>query len=299
MRISVITPSFNSVQTIRDTIESVRAQDYPPFEHIVIDGGSQDGTLEILKRYPHLKWVSERDEGHYHAMNKGIERSCGDVVTILNADDYYCPGALRAVANAFAEHSDWDGLFGDIIYVDAGGSEIYRREEAVFDYDVLRYSGVCYVIHQTLFVKRAVHDRLGDYRHAEFLNCCDYDFILRLGHAGCRIGHVPRILVNYRYHENGQSADLRVTRNMARESLIIRQAHAVPGGLRGNILQCYYRAKRQWQKLRYRGRCDLVPGRWILRKHMREQTNFSSRILDALKERQPDSNACGEKTRSP
>ena len=283
MKVSVITPSFNSARTIRETIESVHAQDYSPLEHIVIDGGSHDETLEILKCYPHLKWVSEKDEGHYHAMNKGIQRSCGDVVTILNADDCYRPGALRSVAGAFDSHPDWDGLFGDIVYVDGDSNEIYRREEAVFDYDVLRYSGVCYVIHQTLFVKRTVHDRLGVYRHAEFLNCCDYDFILRLGRAGCRIGHVPSHLVNYRYHENGQSADLRVTRNMARESLLIRQAHGVSGGLKGKLKQYYYRGKRQWQKLQHRGKCDLIPGKWILRKHMRERTQFSSHILDALK----------------
>ena len=283
MKLSVITPSFNSVHTIRETIESVRAQQCPGVEHIVVDGGSQDGTVEILKSYPHLTWVSERDQGHYHAMNKGILRSSGQIVTILNADDCYRPGALQSVAQAFAEHPDWEGLFGDIVYVNADGREIYHRQEALFDYDVLRFSGVCYVIHQTLFVKRAVHDRLGLYRHTEFLNSCDYDFILRMGRAGCQIGHVPRFLVDYRYHDNGQSADLRVTRNMRRESWIIRQAHAVPGGLRGQLVQCYYRAKRQWQKLRYRGTCDVISGKWILRKHMRAETNFSSNILDTLK----------------
>ena len=283
MKLSVITPSFNSVHTIRETIESVRAQQYPDLEHIIVDGGSRDGTLEILKSYSHLVWASEKDEGHYHAMNKGIERSTGDVVTILNADDCYRPGALRSVADAFDKHPDWEGVFGDIVYVDATGEEIYRREEAIFDYDVLRFSGVCYVIHQTLFVKKVVHDRLGVYRHKDFLNSCDYDFILRLGRAGCRIGHVPSHLVNYRYHENGQSADLRVTRNMARESLLIRRAHGASGGLKGKLKQYYYRGKRQWQKLQCRGKCDLIPGKWILRKHMRERTQFSSHILDALK----------------
>jgi glycosyltransferase involved in cell wall biosynthesis len=284
-KISVITPSFNSIHTIRETIESVLTQDGNGWEHLVIDGGSTDGTLDILREYPHLKWISERDEGHYHAMNKGVTRASGEIVTILNADDCYRPGTLRVVGEAFDKHPDWDGLFGDIVYVDATGKEIYRREEAVFDYDVLRFSGVCYVIHQTLFVKKAVHDRLGLYRHKDFLNGCDYDFILRLGRAGCRIGHIPALLVNYRYHEHGQSADLRVTRNMGHEGLIIRRAHAFPGGIHGKILECYYRAKRQWQKLRYRGKCDLVPGKWILKKHMREQTNFSSRILDRLDSR--------------
>jgi glycosyltransferase involved in cell wall biosynthesis len=275
-KLSIITPSFNSITTIRETIESVRQQNYVDWEHIVIDGGSKDGTVDLLTEYPHLIWVSEKDEGHYHAMNKGIARASGQIVNILNADDCFRPDALAHVAQAFQAHPDWDGLFGDIVYVDGAGREIYRREEAVFDYDVLRFSGVCYVIHQTLFVKKAVHDRLGLYRHEQFLNSCDYDFILKLGRDGCRIGHVPELLVNYRYHEHGQSADLRVTRNMAREGAIIRREHGVPAGWRGRLLRACYRGKRQWQKLRWRGKCDLVPGHWILRKHMREKTSFSS-----------------------
>jgi len=207
-KISVVTPSFNSSTTIRETIESVRGQDYPRWEHIVLDGGSTDGTLDILKEYPHLIWLSEKDEGHYHAMNKGIQRATGEVVNILNADDCYRPGVLTKVGKAFVAHPDWDGLFGDIVYVDGQGREIYRREEAKFDYNVLRFSGVCYVIHQTLFVKKTVHDRLGLYRHKEFLNCCDFDFILQLGRTGCQIGHLPELIVNYRYHEHGQSAGL-------------------------------------------------------------------------------------------
>jgi glycosyltransferase involved in cell wall biosynthesis len=277
-KISVITPSFNSIHTIRETIESVRAQDYACWEHIVVDGGSSDGTVDVLREYRDVRWISEKDEGHYHAMNKGIAMATGEIVNILNADDCLRPSALSVVGNAFASHPDWDALFGDIAYVDGKGEEIYRREEAIFDYDVLRYSGVCYVIHQTLFVKKSVHDRLGVYKYKEFLNCCDYDFILELGRSKCLVGHVASLLVNYRYHDHGQSADLRVTRNMAREGAIIRRAHGVPARARGKVLRAYYRLKRQAQKLRYRGKFDLVPGSWILKKHMKERTSFTSNI---------------------
>ncbi len=282
-KISVVTPSFNSIHTIRDTIESVARQAYPDVEHIVMDGGSKDGTVDLLKEYPHLIWVSEKDEGHYHAMNKGIERATGDIVVILNADDCFCPGALQKVGEAFAAHPDWDGLFGDIRYVDAGGREIYCRREAKFDYNVLRFSGVCYVIHQTLFVRKALHDRLGLYRHKQFKNGCDYDFILKLGQARCNIGHLKTVLVDYRYHEHGQSADLRVTANMAKENAILRKEHGCPGGLAGKALRAVYRVKRQAQKLIYRGQCDLIPGTWHLRKHMKAKTSFTSNIgLDEL-----------------
>jgi len=275
-KISIVTPSFNGITTIRETIESVKSQEYPHWEHIVIDGGSTDGTVEVLKEYPHLTWISEKDEGHYHAMNKGVERATGEVVNILNADDCFRPGVLQKVGEAFRDHPDWDGLFGDIVYVDSEGREIYRREEAGYDYSILIHSGVGYVIHQTLFVKRELHDRLGYYAHKEFLNACDFDFIMKLGRAGCTVGHLRELLVNYRYHDQGQSADLRVTRNMNREALEIRKRHGFPGGARGKVLATYYRLKRQWQKLVHRGRCDLISGRWILRKHMRESTNFTS-----------------------
>ncbi len=280
--ISIITPSFNSRATLAETIASVRAQDYLRWEHIVVDGGSTDGTLALLQSFPHLIWTSEKDEGHYHAMNKGIARAQGEFIVILNADDCLRPGALHAVGQALASHPEWDGLFGDVIFVDAAGREIYRRAEAVYDYRILLY-GVDYICHQTLFVSKAVYERLGGYRHREFLNSADYEFKLRLGRAGCHIGHVPAYLVNYRYHPQGQSADLRVTRNMLREAVIIRREHGNPGGWRGRCWRICYKAKRQVQKLLTRGRCDFVPGTWRLRPHMRERTGFSSNAgLDKL-----------------
>ena len=124
MKISVVTPSFNSIHTIRATLESVATQDYPSVEHIVVDGGSNDGTVEVLKNFPRLVWVSEKDEGHYHAMDKGTRMASGEIVAILNADDCYRPGVLSQIAAAFKHHPDWDGLFGDIVFVDGEGEEI-------------------------------------------------------------------------------------------------------------------------------------------------------------------------------
>jgi glycosyltransferase involved in cell wall biosynthesis len=281
-KISIITPSFNSVATIAGTIESVLNQDYANWEHIVVDGGSTDGTAAILERYQRLAWVSEKDDGHYHAMNKGIARATGDVVVILNADDCFRAGALRKVAEAFQANPGWDALFADVVFVDGTGREIYRREEAVYDYKVLLWA-VDYICHQTLFVRKNVYDRLGGYRHKEFLNSADYDFKLRLGRAGCRVGHLPELVVDYRYHAQGQSADLRVIRNMIREAAVIKREHGNPGGWKGACLRIVFKAKRQLQKLRIRHKCDLIPGTWRLKSHLREQTQFSSNAgLDKL-----------------
>ena len=101
LKISVITPSFNTGDAIEQAILSVKEQDYTNFEHLIIDGGSTDNTLEILKRYPHLKWISEPDKGQSDAMNKGFQRATGDIVVYLNADDYFLPGAFSAVIPAF------------------------------------------------------------------------------------------------------------------------------------------------------------------------------------------------------
>src|SRR5947209_2371212 len=108
LKISVVTPTFNGIATLRETIESVLTQDYQNWEHIVIDGGSTDGTLDLLRSYAHLQWLSEKDEGHYHAMNKGIERATGEIIAILNSDDRYRNGALSKVATAFAKNPEWD-----------------------------------------------------------------------------------------------------------------------------------------------------------------------------------------------
>jgi glycosyltransferase involved in cell wall biosynthesis len=281
-KISVVTPCFNSATTIRETILSVLEQNYPQTEHIIMDGGSKDGTIEILKEFPHLKWTSEKDEGHYHAMNKGIEQATGDVIVVLNADDCYRPGAFDHVAHAFEAHPDWDALFGDVVFVDGQGQEIYRRREAKFDYPVLRYA-YDYICHHTLFVKRAVYQDLGAYRYKLFLNAADYDFILRMARAGRKVGHVRAFLVNYRYHEFGQSLDMRIQKNTLREMDILKREHGCPGGLLGRMCFIYGHARRQMQKLLLRGHCDVIPAPWILRRYMRAKTTFSSNSgLDRL-----------------
>jgi GT2 family glycosyltransferase len=200
----------------------------------------------------------------------------------LNADDCFRPGALRAAAEAFEKNPSWDALFGDVRYVDATGQPIYTREEAGYDYKVLLY-GLDYICHQTMFVRKRVYDWLGGYRHTEFRNSADYEFKLRLGRNGCRVGHVPALLVDYRYHDRGQSADKRIIRNMLRETALIREEHGNPGGLGGRALTILYKAKRQAQKLLVRHNCDLIPGTWRLKAHLKEKTDFSSNAgLDKL-----------------
>jgi len=97
--ISIVTPSLNQGRYIEQTIQSVLLQNYPNFEHIVIDGGSTDGTVEILKKYPHLKWISEKDSGQSEALNKGLKMATGDIIAWINSDDWYAEGAFNNVAS--------------------------------------------------------------------------------------------------------------------------------------------------------------------------------------------------------
>lgn len=124
MKISIITATWNSASTLRDTFDSVLRQNYKDYEYIVVDGGSKDETVDIIREYEprfegRMKWKSEPDHGIYDAMNKGISRATGEVVGILNSDDFYTSfDVLTAIARRFEEHPDIDAVYGDVKYVD-------------------------------------------------------------------------------------------------------------------------------------------------------------------------------------
>lgn len=121
-RVSIITPSFNQAKYIEETILSVRVQDYPHIEHIVIDGGSTDGTLGILRKYEDkLTWISEPDGGQADAINKGFQRATGDILGWVNSDDLYVPGAIRAVVEHFQAHPEDSFIYGDAEALDESG----------------------------------------------------------------------------------------------------------------------------------------------------------------------------------
>jgi hypothetical protein len=166
--------------------------------------------------------------------------------------------------------------------VDEHGREIYRREEACWDPQIVRY-GLGIALQQALFVRKRTYDRLGLLRHKDFKNACDIEFLNRMVRAMCRVGHIREYVVFYRFHPRGQSADKRIVANMDKESARIRQEYGVPGGWIGKVLGQYARLKRQMEKLALLGKCDVIPGRWLLRKHMQDKTQFSSNIgLDTL-----------------
>jgi glycosyltransferase involved in cell wall biosynthesis len=198
--ISVITVSFNSRETIADTIESVAAQTHPRIEHIVVDGASTDGTLEVLHRFRGRlsKVVSEPDEGIYAAMNKGLAMATGDVVGTLNSDDVYADeNVLGMVAEVFRDDAV-DVCYGDIFYVDKGDlNRIVRRWKSEPFRPGLFEQGWM-PPHPAFFIRRRVLGRVGPFE-ASYRFAADFDFMLRALHVQqLRSTYLPRELVKMR-----------------------------------------------------------------------------------------------------
>jgi glycosyltransferase involved in cell wall biosynthesis len=194
--ITIVTPSFNAAATIAETLESVSTQDYPGLEHIVVDGGSSDGTLEVLSAAPGIRWVSEPDRGLAHALNKGIAIASGEVIGELNADDLYEPGSLHAVGEAFAEDRDAAWLTGYCRIIDAEGTEIRRPITAYKNALLRRYSLGLYLTHNFIsapatFFRRAALDEAGEFDERYRISV-DYDLQLRIARR-----HDPLILRRY------------------------------------------------------------------------------------------------------
>src|SRR5512137_1476425 len=116
--VSVVTPSYNAMPYIKDTIESINNQDYPAIEHIIMDGNSTDGTQELLRQYPNLIWVSEPDRGQSHALNKAFKLVHGDIIGWLNADDTYQPGAIATAVKNLSENPEYDLVYSDLQIID-------------------------------------------------------------------------------------------------------------------------------------------------------------------------------------
>lgn len=185
MKISIITATFNSGKTIVDTMVSVLRQTYTNFEYLVIDGGSSDDTIEKVKSYEprfgdRLRWISEKDRGIYDAMNKGIKMATGDVVGILNSDDYYTDiDILQTVADSFENNNRLDALYGDIHFVRDGSPDKCVRyySSRMFSPFWLRFGFM--PAHPSFYCKREVFEKAGLYS-LDYKIGADYEMMVRL-----------------------------------------------------------------------------------------------------------------------
>lgn len=180
MKISVVTATWNSGKTIRDTIDSVRHQSYQDVEHIIQDGGSIDNTMAICQEYNNLSVASEKDKGIYDAMNKGIERATGDIIGILNSDDFYTSDdVLERVVQEFVKEPELEALYGDIHFVEPNNLQKCTRYycSSYFRPWLLRFGFM--PAHPSFYVRRDVYERYGLY-DLKFRTSSDFEWMVRL-----------------------------------------------------------------------------------------------------------------------
>lgn len=199
MKISVITVCYNSALTIKDTLESVALQSYKDVEHLIVDGGSTDGTLEIIRawRGHPVRLISESDEGIYDAMNKGLALATGDVVGCLNSDDFYADSSvLVKIANAFQDESV-DACYGDLVYVSQDARRVVRYWKSKPFIKGSFAKGWC-PAHPTFYVRKSVIDRLGSFDRS-FKLAADMELMMRyLERERIRTVYIPDVLVRMR-----------------------------------------------------------------------------------------------------
>lgn len=206
-KISIVTPSYNQAEFLERTILSVLNQNYPNLEYIIIDGGSNDGSVEIIKKYEKYLayWVSEKDEGQADAINKGLRKSIGQILAYINSDDTYNPWALLKIANAFNKNSNADLVFGNVNYIDANDNLIGECRFTKFNFITLIYEGGN--LHQPgAFWTRKVYDKVGGF-NPNYKFCMDFDFFCRIGETG-KLKYVREYISNFRIHENSKSSTI-------------------------------------------------------------------------------------------
>jgi glycosyltransferase involved in cell wall biosynthesis len=180
MKVSIITVTYNSASTVKDTLESVKCQDYDNIEHILVDGGSNDDTVNTIKSYPHVaKWISEKDKGLYDAINKGIHMATGHVVGVLHSDDFF-PNTkvVSRIAKQFKE-TNVDAVYGDIAFVKPDNIEKIVRLYSSKKFTPRKFAYGYMPAHPSFYVKKKIFDEFGLYK-LDYKIAADYELLMRL-----------------------------------------------------------------------------------------------------------------------
>lgn len=234
--LSIITPSYNQARFLEHTIRSILDQNYPNLEYIVIDGGSTDGSIEIIKRYSDYLtyWVSEPDQGQTHAINKGLQRATGEWVGWQNSDDLYRPGSFEQLAAAAHKHPKARLIVGDMQLIDADDHILRDQRYVRPTYDALLAEGMV-LTNQAAFWRRDLHEHIGwlnESLHYGF----DYEWFLRVLQYDDHAIHIPKILGALRYH-----AETKTNRQAER---FIEEYRAILAGRETGLW------RRRWYQLR-------------------------------------------------
>lgn len=205
MKVSIITITYNSAETVEDTIQSVLAQDYPNIEYIIVDGASKDSTMAIVNRYKDKIATihSEPDKGIYDAMNKGVRLATGELIGILNSDDFYADTKVISDIVKTLQAAAADGCYADLVYVDRNDTQRVVRTWKSGEYRQGQFLRGWMPPHPTFFVKRTVYEAHGTYS-LQLRSAADYELMLRFMHKhAVRVAYLPRVITKMR--AGGQS----------------------------------------------------------------------------------------------
>lgn len=256
-KISIVTPSYNQGQYIEWTIRSVVLQRYPNLEYVVMDGGSSDGTLPILKWYQrHLSyWVSEKDGGQSDAVRRGFERSSGDIMAYLNSDDVLAPGALNFVADFFERNPKIDAVYSHRCIID--------EQNNVLGYWILPpHSNLLMerwdlIPQETCFWRRRLFERAGNL-DSSFRFALDYDLFVRYMRAG-KFRRVPRFLSAFRMHKESKTVSQLMTVGQAEISRV-HQKHGIRFPKGGRLIGTAFQLSVQLRSARFARQGGLISG---------------------------------------
>lgn len=221
MKFSIITPSFNQGRFLPDCIESVLTQTSVEVEHIVIDAGSTDETLEVLKSHPHLTWISEPDRGMSDGINKGFNMATGDWVMWLNCDDYLLPHTLKRVADFIHLNPQCDIVHGDCLFVNEDKSLIRRKYDHRVTSTLLVFVG-CYIPSTSTFIKSTVI-KAGHLLDIQYKVCMDWEYYLRLLREGFKFSYIPEAIAGFRWH--GTNTSILQSKRREVEAMQLQREH--------------------------------------------------------------------------
>lgn len=226
MRISIVTPSLNQARFLEQCLRSVAEQRGGDVEHVVFDGGSTDGSIDILRRRGEtVRWVSRRDGGQSDAVNQGFRATDGDIVGWVNSDDFYYPGAFEAVRAAFAADADLDAVYGQADLVDVDGIAYARFPTE--PWNPARLYASCYICQPALFLRRRAIDKVG-LLNADLHFCMDYEYWLRMARAGLVVREIPAKLAASRMYPTNKSMGSRIRMHAEINTMLRDQLRTTP-----------------------------------------------------------------------